>query len=229
MLHDEFNIIDLTHSLTESVPTWTGSCGFCLEIKRDYDQVFRVNQVKMHAGVGTHMDAPSHRFEGGHSIADIALEHLIVPVCVIDVSTKADADYEISLEDLEEYEKKYGKTPKNSLVIGYTGWERFWKSPEQYRNVDEKGLMHFPAFSESVGEVLLQREIAGIAIDTLSPDSPKSSFPIHKLFLGAGKYIIENVANASQIPPKGAIIIALPIKAVNATESPIRLVALVPK
>jgi len=32
---------------------------------------------------------------------------------------------------------------------------------------------------------------------TLSPDRADSSFPVHKALLGANKYIIETVANAS--------------------------------
>ena len=59
MLLNHFKVVDLTHPLCSSVPTWNGSCGFCLETKKDYDQVFRVEEMKMHAGVGTHMDAPS--------------------------------------------------------------------------------------------------------------------------------------------------------------------------
>lgn len=44
--------IELTQKLSAEAPTWNGSCGFCLEVKQDYDRVFRVHQIKMHAGVG---------------------------------------------------------------------------------------------------------------------------------------------------------------------------------
>lgn len=97
MLLDHFKIEEHTQPLSPSSPTWNGSCGFCLEIKQDYDKMFRVHQVKMHAGVGTHMGAPSHRFEGGMSIADIPVERFVVPLCVIDVSQKAGANYEVSV------------------------------------------------------------------------------------------------------------------------------------
>lgn len=228
MLLDHFRIVDLTHPLTPQIPTWNGSCGFCLEIKKDYDRMFRVQKMSMHAGVGTHMDAPSHRIEGGLSIADIPLEQLIVPACVLDVSARADADYEISVEDIENYEKANGVIPKNSLVIGYTGWEQFWSDSSSYRNLDAEGKMHFPAFSGKAAEFLLKREIAGIAIDTLSPDCKDQSYPVHKHILGAGKYIIENISNCSQIPPKGCYAIVLPLRAEETTESPIRAIALVP-
>ncbi len=228
MLTDPFKLVDLTHPLTGEVPTWNGSCGFCLEIKQDYDRVFCVNQIKMHAGIGTHMDAPSHRIQGALSIADIPLEQLIVRACVLDVSEKADANYEISVEDVEHYERKHGLIPKDALVIGYTGWERFFSDSAAYRNVDEKGKMHFPAFSAEAAERLLKRDIAGIAIDTLSPDCLDSSFPVHRLILGAGKYIIENIENCSKLTPKESYVIAFPLRAEGCTESPIRAVALIP-
>lgn len=228
-MFENYKVIDLSHSLTSDIPTWTGSCGFSLDVKRDYDRVFCVQQIKMHAGAGTHIDAPSHRFENGLCVGDIALENLLVPGYVIDVSKKAHADYEISKEDIEEYEALYGKIPSHSLVIGYTGWDKYWSCPDKYRNLDEKGQMHFPAFSKDAAEFLLERNVAGLAIDTLSPDCLDLDFPVHKLFLGQGKYLIENITNLGSLPPSGAFIIALPIKAQFGTESPLRIIALLQK
>lgn len=227
MLLNHFKVVDLTHPLCSSVPTWNGSCGFCLETKKDYDQVFRVQEMKMHAGVGTHMDAPSHRIQGGLSISDISLEQLVVPVCVINVSERAEADYEVSVKDIEDYEKTHGVISRNSLVIAFTGWSRFWTDAERYRNVDLNGQMHFPAFSAQAAELLLKRDVAGIAIDTLSPDCLDIDFTVHKLILGSGKYIIENIADCSQLSPRGSYAIALPLRT-ESTESPIRIIALIP-
>ena len=227
MVLEQFKLVELTHLLTPKVPTWDGACGFSLEVKQDYG-LFRVHQMSMRAGVGTHMDAPSHRIPGGGSIADISLEQLIVPACVIDVSAKAAADYELSVEDIEQYEREYGAIPPGSLVIAHTGWGRYWNNPAAYRNMDGRRQMHFPAFSNRAAELLLKRDVAGIAIDTLSPDCLDNTFSVHKIILGAGKYIIENIANCSQMPPRGAYVIALPLRADAATESPIRVVGLIP-
>jgi kynurenine formamidase len=228
MLLKQYKLLDLTHPLSPTMPTWNGSCGFSLDIKKDYDKLFRVQQIKMHAGIGTHMDAPSHRFEGGMSIADIPLEQLITPISLIDVSKRAGADYEVSVEDIEDYERNHGLIPKNALVVAYTGWSRFWTDTKAYRNVGEDGNMHFPAFSARAAEFLLKRDIAGIAIDTLSPDCRDRDFTVHKLILGTGKYIIENIANASHIPSQGSFAIALPLRAEEATEAPIRIVCFIP-
>ncbi len=182
----------------------------------------------MHAGVGTHMDAPSHRFEKGLSIADIPIDRLFAPLCIIDVSKKAHADYRISLEDLKTYEKLHGKIPPNALVIGFTNWQRFWGSESAYRNLDANGEMHFPAVSSNAASFLLERDIVGLGIDTLSPDCLDPDFPVHKLILGAGKYILENIGDCSEVPQKGAYAIALPLRAQECTECPVRILAFVP-
>ena len=91
------------------------------------------------------------------------------------------ASYQISKENIKEYEKTYGQIVKNSLIIGYIGWDRFWPQPTAYRNVDEKGMMQFPSFSLAAVELLVDRKISGLGIDTLSPDTPHSTFPVHHL------------------------------------------------
>ena len=224
-----FKMIDLTHTLSSEVPTWDGSCGFYLESKNEDDQLFRVQKMKMDAGIGTHMDAPAHLFPERASIADIPCEQLIVPACIINVTERAHADYEISLKDVVDYELHYGPIQPQSIVIAYTGWSRYWNDPHAYRNADASGHMHFPAFSAPTVAFLLTRNIAGIGIDTLSPDCLDHSFPVHRLVLEAGKYIIENVADCSQMPAKGGYIMSLPLKCQGSTESPIRMIGLVPK
>lgn len=89
--------------------------------------------------------------------------------------------------------------------------------------------MHFPAFHKEAAEFLLEREVAGLAIDTLSPDCLDQKYPVHHAILGAGKYIIENVADCGSLPYKGAFVMAFPINADGATEAPIRMVAFIPK
>ena len=64
-------------------------------------------------------------------------------------------------------------------------------------------------------------------MDTLSPDVPKNDFVVHELMLGAGKYIIENVANAEKLPPVHSYVMSIPIKLAGVTEAPIRLIGLV--
>ncbi len=220
--------LDLTHALQPEVPTWSGSCGFSSRQVSDYSQGCRVDTLAMTAGIGTHMDAPLHFMPQGKAIADIELTDLILPICRLDIAAKAQLDYLLSVEDISEYEASYGKIMSNSLVIIYTGWSRHWDNPEKYRSAGRHNVMHFPAISAAAAQLMVERGVAGVGIDTLSPDSSDSSFPVHHILLGAGKYIIENIANADRLPAVGAYALVMPLKISNGTESPIRLVALLP-
>ncbi|MEN8237124.1 MAG: cyclase family protein [Pseudomonadota bacterium] len=222
-------LIDLTHTIAPNIPCWNGpkSCGFQHEIKLDYtdgnrDPGFRVQQITMHAGIGTHMDAPAHCVPGGDSIAELPLENFFAPCCVIDVSDRIHERYSLSVDDIRGFESQHGKLKENTFVIVYTGWEKFWGTPERYHN-----NYTFPSVSEKAALILLERKIVGLGIDTFSPDRPEDGFPVHQHILGARKYIIENIANTRLLPPTGAYTLALPIKTFEGTEAPTRLVGLV--
>lgn len=220
-MFEKYTLIDLTHSLNSKIPTWNDSCGFTLDEE---------DKITTYTSSGTHIDAPSYFAAKSHSIDTLPLEQLLAPACVIDVSKKTSPSYQISPQDVLEYETTHGPIPKNSLVIAYTGWDRYWTDPKAYRNADAKGQMHFPTFGIETLELLLTRKIAGVAIDTLALESLSSaSFPGHRLLFEANKYIIENIANVSKLPPKGAFVIALPLKIEKGAEAPARVIGLIPK
>lgn len=219
-------VIDLTHALHEGVPNWTGECGFHSRIEIDYEEGCRIVHYDLTAGIGTHMDAPSHFLPDGEHIADLETKNFVVPLCLIRVSSNKNPDILVSAEDIQNYEVEHGQIPFRSLVIADTGWAKYWEDSDRYRNVDSDGDMHFPGFSSQSVELLLQRNIVGVGIDTLSPDGGNTEFPVHHLLLNQGKYIIENVAHLDQIPPSGAWAIALPPKIYQGTESPCRMIAL---
>ena len=222
-----YKLVDLSHTLDETVPSWGGSCGFHQELKLNYDSAtdisFRVQQLKMHAGIGTHIDAPAHCSLGKKTIDQLDLNNLVAPCVVIDVSMHADEHYLLPPGEIEFFEKTHGLIEPKSFVIIKTGWEKFWKEPKKYHN-----NYRFPSVSQKAAELLIQRQAVGLGIDTLSPDKPESDYPVHAAFLGSERYIIENIANIDLLPAKGSWIIALPIKTRNGTEAPIRLISLIP-
>ena len=223
----EFKIIDLTHQLSLEIPTWDGSCGFELSIDADYKDgtppdVFRTQKIKCGAGIGTHMDAPAHVVEGGRTIDKLVMEQLVTDCAVIDVSSEASAGYVIMPEVIEKFEKEHGEIKPDTFVIFYTGWDANWNDREKYINNH-----NFPSVDLSTAEFLLKRNIAGLGIDTLSADTGKNGFPVHRAILGADKYLVENIANAKELPAVGVKSLVLPIKIKDGTEAPIRLIALI--
>lgn len=217
--------IDLTHTLSSDIPSWDGSCCFSLVTKIDYKDstepnLFRVHKIEALAGAGTHMDAPAHCFPGAATIDTLPLESLTCPCVVIHVDDRANENYVVMPDVIEAFEKKNGIIRAGSFVIFYTGWDRHWQNPKQYRND-----LKFPSLHEEAAKLLVKRDVAGIGIDTLSPDALGKDFPVHRVVLGAGKYLVENVAHAKSLPPTGATITIAPMKIGGGTEAPIRLIA----
>jgi len=222
-----YQIVDLTHSIDENTPSWGGACGFHSEIELDYSDCsagtqFRVQQFKIDAGIGTHIDAPAHCIAGSTTIDQLALSELIVPCVVINICELAHERYSLLPGDIEKFEYTYGAIAQGSFVMIHTGWERFWNNPQKYRN-----NYLFPSVSSDAAKILIAKNVCGIGIDTLSPDRPADGYHVHQSFLGNGKYIIENVANLGKLPAQGSMILAIPIKIKGATEAPIRLIGLI--
>jgi kynurenine formamidase len=230
-LPPDVRFLDLTQTLMPNIPNWDGGCGFEKKVLFDYDPtvaatdnettVFLVQEINMVAGIGTHVDAPAHCCPGGACIADIPLEDLVSPCVLVDVSDSVrDHTYVVSMLDIEQFESHFGRIVKGCFVIFRTGWDKYWEDGSKYRNE-----LLFPSISEEVARYLIETGVSGIGIDTLSPDCEGSGFPVHRIVLGAGKYIVENLTNLSSLPATGSTIMILPIKLHGCTEAPARVIA----
>ena len=87
--------------------------------------------------------------------------------------------------------------------------------------------MHAPGFSEEAAHFLVQeRDIVGAGVDTLSLDTASAQkFVSHLMFLGAGKYGVELMANLSKVPPSGAMLVVGGPKHEGASGGPARVFA----
>lgn len=219
--------VDLSHTLNEQSPSWDGGCGFTSHNLLDYTDCttevkFRVQELRMHAGIGTHIDAPSHINPQGIHVDQIPIENLIRPCVMIDLSQKAYETYTVSVEEIKEFEKAHGMIPQKTIILIRTGWDRYWPT-DKYRN-----NYRFPSVSQEAARLLVERRISGLVIDTLSPDRPDSGYPVHKALLQSGIWIAENATHLEKVSPTGSYCLALPIK-LTTTESPMRLIALAPR
>jgi kynurenine formamidase len=212
--------IDLTHTIHPSIPTWEGNCGFHLHTELDYHECnssvrFKVHSFTTRAGIGTHIDAPSHCFPEGILVDQIP--PFIEPCVVINITHKSREFYQLSVRDLKTFESEHGAIPPRSCVFIYTGWDRFWSHPEKYRN-----NLQFPSVSKDAAHYLLEKDILALGIDTLSPDTPTNEFYVHALLLTHNIYIIENITNLRALPPIGGVAGCFPLK-ITSTEAPVRL------
>ncbi len=223
-------MVDLTQTLTREFPSWPGYPS--LEMVNTHNFApdgFFANAWHIHEHSGTHVDAPVHFSADGWSAAEVPEEALLVPVVVIDIRNRArrDPDAQVRVEDIKAWEKKHGRVPRGAAVLMSSGWEHRANDLEAYRNMDSKGVMHFPGFSQEAAEFLVTaRAIVGIGVDTLSLDyGPSTDFGAHFAVLPANSWGIENLANLGKIPPAGAtLFVGLP-KVKGASGGPARVLA----
>jgi kynurenine formamidase len=179
---------------------------------------------------GTHLDAPNHFVESDISVERIPAEHLIAEAIVIDISAAAasDRDHRLTIEEVAAWETGHGAIPGGSYVLIDSGWAERWADPARYNNVDAAGVLHYPACTPEAAALLVERDILGVGIDTLSVDNSlvgDVKGATHKVIHGAGRYVLENLARLDELPPRGILLSigALPI--VDGTGGPARVLA----
>lgn len=244
IINDSIEVIDLTQVLNENTPVidlpepFVNTSSFQMKRLSKYDETGPVcywNDLTLGEHCGTHFDAPNHWVSGkeNDSVDKIPAKNLIGEARVINIKDKCkeNTDYCLTVEDIKEYEAKYGEIPKHSWVLLYTGWAEHINS-EKFFNIDEEGLSHTPGFTPEASRFLVKRDILGVGVETVGTDAGIAHtfdppFPSHHFMHEANKYGLAQLTNLDKLPPKGAILIATPLKIENGSGSPIRAIALV--
>lgn len=233
--------IDLTYPFNSQTIYWPTSRGFSLEKVAEgitaAGYYYAANNISTAEHGGTHLDAPVHFAQGRHTTDQIPLEQLIGPAVVVDVAAKAaaNADYLITVADLEAFEAEHGRIPPGAIVLFRTGWGSRWPDRERYLGTALSGepavsQLHFPGLDSAAARWLVtQRSIDAVGIDTPSIDYGQSSaFYSHRILFEANIPAFENLARLEQLPETGAYLIALPMKIEGGSGGPLRIVAVVP-
>jgi kynurenine formamidase len=131
----------------------------------------------------------------------------------IDVRAKcaANADYEVTVADLEAWERRYGRIPDESMVIIWTGWESRWGTPA-FPNADADGVMHQPGFALETVQWLVDTgrigHNGGTGTDTFGPDAGSdTSYAVSLLVYRRHRISLEILANLGNLSPQGAHIL----------------------
>jgi kynurenine formamidase len=226
------NVLDLTHPLSAAFPIWPSPVNFPIKVTRAATVAkdgYFANKWELVEHHGTHLDAPAHFAPKGATAERLAAASLVVPAAVIDIRARArkDADAVVTLDDLKAWEKAHGRLPKNCGVFLNSGWDAKAGDAKAFLGQDDSRTLHFPGFSKEASEFLLkEREVAGLAVDTLSLDFGASKdFAVHRLWLGAGRWGLECVANLAKLPPTGATVFVGAPKVVGASGGPARVLA----
>lgn len=244
LLSGRVKAIDLTHTLDPDFPVLVlppefGQCApFKIEEVSRYDSrgpAWYWRNFSCNEHTGTHFDAPVHWVTGKdlpNSAVDTLPPDLFVrPACVLDFTkeVKANADFILTADHLKAWERQHGAIPAGNWVLFRTDWsKRDWKD---YLNLQSDGP-HSPGPDASAIRYLLSRDVVGFGVETIGTDAGQGgtfdpAYPAHTLLHGAGKFGLQCLKNLDQLPTKGALIFAAPLKIKNGSGSPLRVLALV--
>jgi kynurenine formamidase len=230
--------IDLTHTFDATTIYWPTAGGF--EFVQDQKGMtpggfwYEANTIRTAEHGGTHLDAPVHFAKDAPAADAIPLARFVGPAVVVDVRERcrADADYEIRLEDLLAWEARHGAIPAGAIVLLCTGWSSRWPDAKAYLGTAERGQqaalqLHFPGLHPAAARWLAnERAIDAVGIDTASIDhGPSRAFHSHRELGKRGIPAFENVANLDRLPAVGATVVALPMKIGGGSGGPLRIVA----
>jgi len=223
------SVEDLTHTLSADFPTYFGEPGISGEQMFNFkEHGFNLFQHTVNEHTGTHIDAPLHFSADGASVDEIAINNLVAPICVIDISAKAseDADAQLTPDDIKAWISTNGPIPENACVAMNSGWASK-SGGQEYRGFDGE-KQHYPGFHVEAATMLIEEaSVSSIASDTLSLDHGISAdFATHYAWLPSGRFGIENLANVDKLPATGATIIIGAPKHQGGSGGPARIFAM---
>jgi kynurenine formamidase len=240
-------VVDLTQPLGPDTPViglppiFASSPGLSVEVISRYDDkgpAWYWNTIRLGEHTGTHFDAPIHWITGKdlpeNACDTIPARRLVGPACVIDVTheVEADPDFLLTPARIEAWEREHGRIPRGAWVLLRTGWSKR-RDASSFLNVGPDGP-HSPGFDKTASQLLAgDRDVLGVGVETIGTDAGQAGrfdppFPNHGIMHGAGKYGLASLCNLERLPPTGAIVIAAPLKLVNGSGSPARVLAIAP-
>ena len=240
-------VVDLTQPLGPDTPVidlppmFAPSPPFSMETISEYDDrgpAWYWNTIHLGEHTGTHFDTPGHWVTGkdlaNNKTDTIPVSQFVGPACVIDVS-KETAEYEdflLTREHVLAWEGEHGKIEPGSWVLMRTDWSKR-TGREAFLNVKEDGPPSPGPHPDCVRFLAYERDVLGFGSECVGTDAGQAGgfdppFPCHSIMHGAGKLGLASLSNLDQLPPTGAVVIAAPLKIVNGSGSPVRVLALVP-
>jgi len=208
------NVVDLTQPFRAGFPVSAFESPSCEPLHLEDVPGYHNQRWTFTEHSGTHVDAPAHLIAGGATADTMPIEDFFLPLAVIDIRAKVEADSDALLEvdDLIAYEDTFGEIGRGSAVALQAGWDIRAADQDRWLNPDASGTFHFPGFSLESARWLEARSVKALATDTTSTDPGESAtYPVHYFWLGTGGYQIEGLAHLDRVPPAGAqVAVGLP-------------------
>jgi len=204
--------VDLTHTITPSIPVWKGfgpskfgpTVDPATQKPYTYEKDgFEATHYDLSTDqLGTQLDPPAHWDPSYPAIDELPATYTIRPLVVISIAEKAakDPGYQMTVDDIKEWESRNGQIPEGSVVFIRSDWSKRWPDPRLSAETEFPGVR-----LDALKFLHEQRRILFHGHEPLDTDTTPTlegeSWLMHNGYTQA-----EGVANLDQVPEKGALV-----------------------
>lgn len=206
-------IYDLSIPISEHTLLFPGDPVFQSELCSSLAEgkQFDLCRIQMGNHTGTHIDFPKHVIRGGKSSSDYKIGDLIGKGLILHVPDEARS------VDAKFVESQREAIPRGAFVFFKTANSKLLKTGEP--------VSDYVYVEPDAAQALLHMEVRIVGIDYISVDRMEAEeLPVHKILLGNGVLIVENLDLVGIHPGNYELSIA-PLKIENADGLPARVTA----
>jgi arylformamidase len=225
-------LIDISVLLKPGSVTWPGDPAYHRETVTSVmnGDSCNVSQISMGSHNGTHIDAPSHYYEGADSTDKLSLEVLVGEALVADLTHLGESASE---SNNPENDSGCAKTSVKSTNVEITASDLgsidlagitrlLLKTPNSKLYARESFTDRYAYLTADAAKYLVESGVKLIGIDYLSIDTPERN-DAHLILLEAGVVILETI-NLSGVEPGKYELLCLPLKMQGLDGAPVRAV-----
>jgi kynurenine formamidase len=159
----------------------------------------------------TRIISPAALVAGTWGAAQIPAERLIGPLVVMDLNTSS---AQISVDDIAAWEAHHGNVPLGAIV-----------AVRRLGTTNRSSSDLFPVSADAAQFLMDARNTRGFVLET--PVSLGSDRTLSRQIALHGDYVVEGSAGLAAVPETGSLMIVAPAKNRNASESSVRVLAMV--
>lgn len=204
--------VDLSHDISPDTKVYPGDSPAKFRTEARYDtHGYQLTYYSFGSHTGTHIDAPSHLFEGGKCLDDYPIDRFQGRGITVDCRNKT----EIQADFLKN---KLGEEPPEFLLL-YTAWDKKWGAKAYFSE--------YPVLSHGAAEMICSLPLKGIGIDAPSFDMHTSTeYENHLQFLRKDILLLENLTQLETTLSASFMLFCFPLKLRKAEACPSRICAM---
>ena len=207
-------VIDLSHPITADMPVYPGTAPPVIEISGTIEKEgFLEKKLTLFSHTGTHADAPAHVIEGAPNLDELPAARFMGRAFLLRLPPNGRKT--IARASLQPFETAIAGS---EFLLFHTGWCEIWGTEDYFSG--------YPVLTPEAARWLNRFSLKGVGFDTISADPPDAGdLTIHRILLGNGSVIIENLANLHALPAGHFRFSCFPMPIQQADGAPVRAVA----